>query len=264
MSLDLQAGAWAVWLDWAGLSAAFAAAGCLAGCCCLMSRSGRLPAATRRPAMSWRLTSRTHGGSQGVARALGRLLPPEAPPNPLRLVDTYIKVRGGALALVAGMFGAALRRASGTPCSICRPPPPRSTRRVSAPLPSRTPPPARPSTSPSPSCRTGRRRTPSTAPRRRVAGGGAACRAGPACCCLHHVGRVRRSAAPRLLFTPTRAPPHPATCPPPQVLALTACIAESSGLKKRDKAALLAQIEGHLRALAPGPLHGLGGAGGAG
>ena len=36
-----------------------------------------------------------------------------------------------------------------------------------------------------------------------------------------------------------------------QVLALTACIAESCGMKKRDKAALLAQVEGQLRALGP-------------
>lgn len=55
-------------------------------------------------------------------------------------------------------------------------------------------------------------------------------------------------------------PPRPAPTQPlhpshrPQVLALTGCIAESSGLRKRDKAALLAQIEGHLRALAPGPM----------
>jgi hypothetical protein len=36
------------------------------------------------------------------------------------------------------------------------------------------------------------------------------------------------------------------------VLALVACIAESSGMKKRDKAALLAQVQGHLEALSPG------------
>lgn len=33
------------------------------------------------------------------------------------------------------------------------------------------------------------------------------------------------------------------------MLALTACIAESGGLRKRDKAALLAQVEADLRAL---------------
>jgi hypothetical protein len=37
-----------------------------------------------------------------------------------------------------------------------------------------------------------------------------------------------------------------------QVLALAACVAESSGMKKRDKAALIAQVEGDLRALSLG------------
>jgi hypothetical protein len=36
------------------------------------------------------------------------------------------------------------------------------------------------------------------------------------------------------------------------MLALTACIAESSGLKRKDKAVLLAQIEGNLRAMSGG------------
>ncbi|KAI7841037.1 hypothetical protein COHA_005265 [Chlorella ohadii] len=39
---------------------------------------------------------------------------------------------------------------------------------------------------------------------------------------------------------------------PQQVLALTACIAESSQMKKRDKAALLAQIENNLQAMSVG------------
>lgn len=37
-----------------------------------------------------------------------------------------------------------------------------------------------------------------------------------------------------------------------QVLALTACIAESSQMKKREKAALLAQIENNLQAMSLG------------
>lgn len=36
---------------------------------------------------------------------------------------------------------------------------------------------------------------------------------------------------------------------PPQVLLLTGCIAESGGLKKRDKAALLAQVANNLQAM---------------
>lgn len=44
-----------------------------------------------------------------------------------------------------------------------------------------------------------------------------------------------------------------------QVLALTGCIAESSGLKKRDKAALVAQVEADLRAMAVGGQGGWGG-----
>ena len=36
---------------------------------------------------------------------------------------------------------------------------------------------------------------------------------------------------------------------PDQVLALTACIAESSGLKRKDKQALLARMEADLRSL---------------
>ena len=44
--------------------------------------------------------------------------------------------------------------------------------------------------------------------------------------------------------------PRPAP-PRAQVLALTACIAESSGLKRKDKAALLARVEADLKALSP-------------
>ena len=44
---------------------------------------------------------------------------------------------------------------------------------------------------------------------------------------------------------------------PAQVLALVAVIAKSAGLRKKDRQALLAQVEGSLRALAaqhaPGP-----------
>jgi hypothetical protein len=39
---------------------------------------------------------------------------------------------------------------------------------------------------------------------------------------------------------------------PDQVLSLTACIAESSGLKRKEKQTLLAQVEADLRALSPG------------
>ena len=50
---------------------------------------------------------------------------------------------------------------------------------------------------------------------------------------------------------PHWAQTHPEDSPQ-QVLALTACIAESSGLKRKDKAALLAHIEGNLRAMSGG------------
>lgn len=61
---------------------------------------------------------------------------------------------------------------------------------------------------------------------------------------------------PQAFYIPLTELPHWAqTHPeysPQQVLALTACIAESSGLKRKDKAALLAQIEGNLRAMSGG------------
>ncbi|KAL4422269.1 hypothetical protein ABPG75_008466 [Micractinium tetrahymenae] len=49
---------------------------------------------------------------------------------------------------------------------------------------------------------------------------------------------------------------------PQQVLALTSCIAESSGLKRKDKAALVAQVEADLRAMGGGAPSSSGGWGG--
>ena len=46
---------------------------------------------------------------------------------------------------------------------------------------------------------------------------------------------------------PRWAQTHPEYSPA-AVLALTGCIAESSGMKRRDKAALMAAVEGELRA----------------